>query len=86
MRTTVGRIAGERADEVTVYRGVPYARPTGELRLASPQPPEPWDRVRDVSGTWFSYYDGGTVSEPKALDIDMVPLAESRYEELHLHG
>ncbi|WP_369211105.1 HNH endonuclease family protein [Streptomyces flavofungini] len=31
-----------------------------------------------TSGTWFSYYDGKTLTDPKGLDIDhMVPLAES---------
>lgn len=30
------------------------------------------------SGTWYSYYDGQTVTDPKALDIDhMTPLAEA---------
>ncbi|MFF3177920.1 HNH endonuclease family protein [Streptomyces sp. NPDC057900] len=31
-----------------------------------------------VGGTWFSYYDGETVTDPAKLDIDhMVPLAEA---------
>ncbi|MEU1129614.1 HNH endonuclease family protein [Streptomyces sp. NPDC005900] len=31
-----------------------------------------------TSGTWFSYYDGQTLTNPKGLDIDhMVPLAEA---------
>ncbi|MGV9790822.1 HNH endonuclease family protein [Streptomyces sp. NPDC003435] len=33
---------------------------------------------RVTAGTWFSYYDGVTVSDPGALDIDhVVPLAEA---------
>jgi hypothetical protein len=31
-----------------------------------------------TAGEWFSYYDGKTITDPKALDIDhMVPLAEA---------
>lgn len=31
-----------------------------------------------VSGNWYSYYDGQTLTDPKGLDIDhMVPLAEA---------
>ncbi|MFD3580710.1 HNH endonuclease family protein [Streptomyces sp. NPDC058644] len=31
-----------------------------------------------TAGTWFSYYDGQTLTDPKGLDIDhMVPLAEA---------
>lgn len=31
-----------------------------------------------VSGSWYSYYDGQTLTDPKGLDIDhMVPLAEA---------
>ncbi|MFJ4007761.1 HNH endonuclease family protein [Streptomyces sp. NPDC090023] len=33
---------------------------------------------RVTAGTWFSYYDGVTVTDPAALDIDhVVPLAEA---------
>ncbi|MHC0433248.1 carboxylesterase/lipase family protein [Streptomyces sp. O3] len=50
VRTTAGRIAGERTDDVTVFRGVPYAAPpTGPLRFASPRPPEPWKGIRDAT-------------------------------------
>ncbi|MFJ5266344.1 carboxylesterase/lipase family protein [Streptomyces sp. NPDC088387] len=50
VRTTEGRIAGERLDEVTVFRGVPYAAPpVGPLRFASPVPPQPWTGIRDAT-------------------------------------
>ncbi|AGK78258.1 carboxylesterase/lipase family protein [Streptomyces microflavus] len=50
VRTTAGRIAGQRLDDVTVFRGVPYAAPpVGPLRFASPRPPEPWNGVRDAT-------------------------------------
>jgi hypothetical protein len=36
-------------DGVTVFRGVPFARPpVGALRLAAPVPSEPWDGVREA--------------------------------------
>ncbi|MEV0254781.1 HNH endonuclease family protein [Streptomyces sp. NPDC050732] len=35
-------------------------------------------KCKVTGGTWYSYYDGKTVTEPKGLDIDhMVPLAEA---------
>ncbi|WP_069883574.1 HNH endonuclease family protein [Streptomyces luteocolor] len=35
-------------------------------------------KCKVTSGTWFSYYDGQTLTDPKGLDIDhMVPLAEA---------
>ncbi|WP_430478952.1 carboxylesterase/lipase family protein [Streptomyces sp. P11-1] len=50
VRTTEGRIAGERQGDVTVFRGVPYAAPpVGPLRFASPRPAEPWNGVRDAT-------------------------------------
>ncbi|MET8982252.1 carboxylesterase family protein [Streptomyces sp. NPDC004539] len=50
VRTTAGRVAGERLDGVTVFRGVPYAAPpVGRLRFASPVPPQPWSGIRDAT-------------------------------------
>ncbi len=38
---------------VTVFRGVPYARPpVGKLRWRAPEPPAHWDGVRDCA--WFA--------------------------------
>ncbi|WP_324615434.1 hypothetical protein [Streptomyces sp. NRRL S-920] len=35
-------------------------------------------RCRVTGGSWYSYYDGETLTAPKGLDIDhMVPLAEA---------
>ncbi|MGK5628753.1 carboxylesterase/lipase family protein [Streptomyces sp. URMC 123] len=50
VRTTAGSVRGERAGALTVFRGVPYARPPiGPLRFASPRPPVPWSGVRDAT-------------------------------------
>ncbi|XP_061449565.1 fatty acyl-CoA hydrolase precursor, medium chain-like isoform X2 [Rhineura floridana] len=54
--TNYGRLRGKQADVkgtekwVNVFLGVPFARPpTGSLRFSSPQPPEPWDGIRDAA-------------------------------------
>ncbi|MFD9968661.1 carboxylesterase/lipase family protein [Streptomyces sp. NPDC059011] len=49
VRTSAGLVAGVRDHGVTVFRGVPYARPpVGPLRFASPRPPVPWRGVREA--------------------------------------
>jgi para-nitrobenzyl esterase len=47
-RTASGLVRGEFIDGVHRFLGMPYAAsPTGPLRLAAPQPPEPWHGVRE---------------------------------------
>ena len=49
VRLTMGQIVGERAGDVHVFRGIPYAAPpVGDLRWQPPQPPQPWTGVRDA--------------------------------------
>lgn len=48
--TEYGLVAGLNADGVTSYKGIPYAAPpVGELRWQPPQPPAPWDGLRDAA-------------------------------------
>src|SRR5579885_2308738 len=48
--TTSGLLRGTPDDGVLVFRGIPYARPpVGALRFAPPQPPAPWNGVRDAT-------------------------------------
>ena len=50
VETRYGRLRGASDRGVLVFRGVPFARPpVGERRFTPPQPPEPWDEVRDTS-------------------------------------
>ncbi|RYD42702.1 MAG: carboxylesterase family protein, partial [Verrucomicrobiaceae bacterium] len=47
VKVTGGEIEGVAEDGLTVYKGIPFARPpVGDLRWRAPQPPEPWTGVR----------------------------------------
>src|SRR5207253_1218275 len=46
--TALGRIEGEDQSGVLVFRAIPYATPpVGGLRFRAPQPPQPWNSVRN---------------------------------------
>jgi para-nitrobenzyl esterase len=47
VETKEGRLQGVEEAPLTVFRGVPFAKPpVGELRFRPPQPAEPWSGVR----------------------------------------
>ncbi|MGW7354068.1 carboxylesterase/lipase family protein [Streptomyces sp. NPDC054784] len=47
--TAYGEVRGVREEHATVFRGVPYAAPpVGARRFRAPEPPEPWEGVRDA--------------------------------------
>ena len=47
--TRLGRLEGRERRGVHCFRGVPYAQaPRGSLRWRAPQPPPPWNGVRDA--------------------------------------
>ncbi len=48
--TTSGTVRGTTSGTGAVFRGIPYAAPPfGDLRFAAPQPPAPWEGVRDAT-------------------------------------
>jgi len=49
VETSAGPVRGARAGDLTVFRGIPYARPPlDELRFRAPEPTVPWSEVRDA--------------------------------------
>ena len=48
--TSYGQLEGGREGPIAVFRGIPFATPpVGPLRFHAPQPPAPWDGVRNAS-------------------------------------
>jgi para-nitrobenzyl esterase len=48
--TSAGQVRGRTEKGIAVFRGIPFAKPPiGPLRFQAPEPPEPWDGVRDAS-------------------------------------
>ncbi|OKP84379.1 carboxylesterase/lipase family protein [Paenibacillus sp. P32E] len=47
--TLYGKLLGAEEEGVKVWRGIPFAAPpVGKLRFRAPQPPQPWDSVREA--------------------------------------
>jgi para-nitrobenzyl esterase len=64
VRTTAGRIRGGREAGLTVWRGVPFAAPpVGRLRFRAPEPPVPWDGIRDAA------HDGPLPPQPRTSTL-----------------
>jgi para-nitrobenzyl esterase len=62
-----GRVGGSSEGPLSVFRGIPFARPpVGPLRFGAPQPPEPWTGVR--AATAF-----GPAAAQSVIDVAYVP-------------
>lgn len=49
VETAAGRLRGRQERGVSIFKGIPYARPPlGPLRFRPPEPPEPWTGIRDA--------------------------------------
>ncbi|KAM9269052.1 uncharacterized protein FYN16_005515 [Cariama cristata] len=60
---------------VNVFLGIPFAKaPVGSLRFSPPEPPEPWNHLRDAT------------SYPPLCpqDLSMLKIAEKNFKEKHL--
>lgn len=71
VKTQQGNVRGRQADGLFIFKSVPYAAPpVGELRLAAPQKPAPWNGVRDATQS------GPTApfNVPAEADIDSKPV------------
>ncbi|XP_071612818.1 fatty acyl-CoA hydrolase precursor, medium chain-like isoform X1 [Heliangelus exortis] len=78
---TLGRLKGRQTDVkgtdrlVNVFLGIPFAKPPlGSLRFSPPEPPEPWNDLRDAT------------SYPPLCpqDLSMLKTAEKAFKEKHL--
>jgi para-nitrobenzyl esterase len=72
-----GTLIGEPGKEVSIFRGIPYAAPpVGDLRWKPPQPPVPWEGIREC--TQFSAISPQTnmpgMSSPFPLSEDCLYL------------
>ena len=65
--TKQGRVEGEEAGGLAIFRGIPYAAPpVGALRWLAPQPPEPWSGVRPAKAF-------GNAAPQNSVVLDLLP-------------
>ena len=65
VETGQGRLVGHERRGISLFRGIPYARPpVGRLRFRPPETPESWAGVRDASDTGPSAPQIGALPGP----------------------
>jgi len=88
-RTTSGVIAGRREGAVTVFRGVPYARPpVADLRFAAPRPPVAWSGVRPATAYAPVFYqlDGSGSEDALYANVWTPGTGGARPVVVYIHG
>ena len=71
VRLSSGSARGRAAEGLSVFRGMPFARPpVNELRLAAPIPVEPWDGVREAVAFGPPPPQSSAMGAPRARDTD----------------
>lgn len=69
VKVTGGMVQGTVEDELTVYRGIPFAAPpVGDLRWMAPQPVKPWTDVLETTRFAPSPIQGGNPPSGKSED------------------
>lgn len=49
VESVYGKLKGQKKGNVTVWKGIPYAKPpVGDRRFRAPEPPAPWEEVREA--------------------------------------
>ncbi|MCJ8500208.1 carboxylesterase/lipase family protein [Desulfatitalea alkaliphila] len=97
VETSYGMLRGYGAtDDTWQWLGVPYAQPpVGDLRWRPPQPPAPWEGVREATAwgnqapsppTWVVYGEGGMSEDCLYLNITAPRDAENLPVMVWLHG
>jgi len=68
VKTKSGCLRGVTEGTVTVFKGIPYAAPPiGEYRWRPPQPPIPWEGVRDADKFGANCAQGGWGAAPGTI-------------------
>ncbi len=61
IKTKVGKIKGYIANDITIFKGIPYAEPpVGNLRFKPPVEKKPWDSILDAKNFGSCSYQGHT--------------------------
>ncbi len=85
VKTEYGLVQGSVENDLTVYRGIPFAAPpVGDLRWRAPQPAAQWDGVREATKFAPDPYQGdgkGNVSED-CLYVNLWTPAKSAADRL----
>ena len=80
--TTCGQLQGEDLGGVIAFKGVPFAAPpTGELRFRAPEPPAPWQGVRDAT----KFGPGSLQADSPAAQMLAITVPETDEDCLYLN-